>query len=110
MNTLNKTDQFMDWYNKLKDPIGKAGIAMRLIRAENGNFGDHKLLPDTGGIYEMRIFKGNGYRVYYAQEGETIYLLLIGGSKDNQQSDINKAKTLWQQIQTEQEQANDRTN
>lgn len=109
MNTLNKTDQFMDWYNKLKDPIGKAGIAMRLMRAENGNFGDHKLLPDTGGIYEMRIFKGNGYRVYYAQEGETIYLLLIGGSKDNQQSDINKAKTLWQQIQTEQEKNNDRT-
>lgn len=44
------------------------------------------------GIYKIRIFKGNGYRVYYAQEGETIYFLLIGGSKDNQQSDINKAK------------------
>lgn len=47
----------------------------------------------------MRIFKGNGYRIYYAQEGETVYLLLIGGSKDGQQSDIDKAKTLWQTIQ-----------
>lgn len=53
MNILNKTDQFITWYNKLKDPIGKAGIAIRLERAENGNFGDHKLLPNTGGIYEM---------------------------------------------------------
>lgn len=110
MNTLNKTVIFDEWLKDLKDPIGKIGVLSRIKRAENGNFGDHKLLPDTGGIYEMRIFKGNGYRVYYAQEGETIYLLLIGGSKDNQQSDISKAKTLWQQIQTEQEQVNDRTN
>lgn len=99
MNIINKTDHFIEWYEKLKDPIGKAGIAMRLARAELGNFGDHKLLPNTGGIYEMRIFKGNGYRIYYAQEGETVYLLLIGGSKDGQQSDIDKAKTLWQTIQ-----------
>lgn len=99
MNKINKTDVFIKWYNKLKDPIGKAGITMRLLRAEQGNFGDCKLLPDTGGIYEMRIFKGNGYRVYYTQQDETIYLLLIGGSKDSQQSDINKAKEIWQDIQ-----------
>lgn len=99
MHTINKTDQFLEWYCRIKDPIGKAGIAMRLARAEAGNFGDHKLLPDTGGIYEMRIFKGNGYRIYYAQTGETIYLLLIGGSKDSQTNDINKAKALWQTIQ-----------
>lgn len=47
----------------------------------------------------MRIFKGNGYRVYYAQQGQTVYLLLMGGSKDSQQGDIAKAKTLWQAIQ-----------
>lgn len=99
MNTLNKTEVFLEWYKKLKDPIGKAGIAMRLSRAEHGNFGDHKLLPNTGGIYEMRIFKGNGYRLYYSQEQETIYLLLIGGDKDNQSKDIEKAKQLWQTIQ-----------
>lgn len=99
MNTLNKTEQFLEWYKKLKDPIGKAGIAMRLSRAENGHFGDHKLLPNTGGIYEMRIFKGNGYRLYYSQQQDTIYLLLIGGDKDNQSKDIEKAKQLWQSIQ-----------
>ncbi len=47
----------------------------------------------------MQTFKGNGYRVYYTQQGETIYLLLIGGSKDSQQSDINKAKEIWQDMQ-----------
>lgn len=99
--TINRTDIFIEWLNDLKDPIGKAGIAIRINRAESGNFGDHKLLPDTGGIYEMRIFKGNGYRVYYAQQGETIYLLLMGGSKDQQQSEINNAKKLWKAIQQE---------
>lgn len=55
----------------------------------------------------MRIFKGNGYRVYYAQQGETIYLLLMGGAKDSQQTDINKAVKLWQTIQQQDTQDND---
>ena len=54
----------------------------------------------------MRIFKGNGYRVYYAKQGDTLYLLLIGGSKDSQTSDISKACTLWQQVK-DQEKASD---
>ena len=97
MIEINQTEQFRRWLHKLKDPLGKVGILARIKRAQGGNFGDHKPLPDTGGIYEMRIFKGNGYRVYYAQQGETIYLLLIGGSKDSQTSDIAKASALWQQ-------------
>ena len=92
---LIELDNFTEWLEKLKDPIGKVGITARLARARNGNFGDSKLLPNTGGIYEMRIFKGNGYRVYYAQQGEKLYLLLMGGSKDSQQADINKAIDLW---------------
>lgn len=103
LNALNKTKQFIDWLNALKDPIGKAGIAVRLKRVESGNFGDHKLLPDTGGVYEMRIFKGNGYRVYYARQEQSVYLLLMGGGKDRQQADINKAKLLWQKVQDEQD-------
>lgn len=105
--TINQTNIFSDWLNDLKDPIGKAGIAIRIKRAESGNFGDSKLLPSTGGIYEMRIFKGNGYRVYYAQQGETIYLLLMGGAKDSQQTDINKAVKLWQTIQQQDTPNND---
>lgn len=101
--TIDKTEIFDEWLSDLKDPLGKIGILARIKRAEKGNFGDHKSLPETGGIYEMRIFKGNGYRVYYAQQGETVYLLLMGGSKDRQQTDIKKAVKLWQAIQEEQD-------
>ena len=72
MIDINQTEQFRRWLHKLKDPLGKVGILARI-----GNFGDHKPLANTNGIYEMRIFKGNGYRVYYAQQGDTLYLLLI---------------------------------
>lgn len=98
MIDINQTEQFENWLHKLKDPIGKAGILARIKRAQGGNFGDHKPLANTNGIYEMRIFKGNGYRVYYAQQVDTLYLLLIGGSKDSQPNDISKACTLWQQV------------
>lgn len=107
MISVDQTDQFSRWLHKLKDPLGKVGILARIKRAENGNFGDHKLLPDTGGIYEMRIFKGNGYRVYYAKQGDVVYLLLLGGSKDSQQSDITKACAMWQQVK---EQTKERPN
>ena len=102
MIDIDQTEQFSRWLHKLKDPLGKVGVLARIRRAQGGNFGDHKLLPDTGGIYEMRIFKGNGYRVYYAQQGDTLYLLLIGGTKDSQTNDIIKACTLWKQV-TDQE-------
>jgi putative addiction module killer protein len=98
MIDINQTQHFRRWLHKLKDPLGKVGILARIKRAQSGNFGDHKILPNTAGIYEMRIFKGNGYRVYYAKQGDTVYLLLLGGSKDSQQSDIDKACTLWQQV------------
>ena len=97
MIDINQTEQFSRWLHKLKDPLGKVGILARIKRAQGGNFGDHKLLADTNGIYEMRIFKGNGYRVYYAKQGNTVYLLLLGGSKDSQPNDITKACALWQQ-------------
>lgn len=103
--TIEKTEMFDTWLHKLKDPVGKVAVLSRIKRAETGNFVDHKLLPDTGGIYEMRIFTGNGYRIYYTQRDKTIYLLLVGGSKDSQKTDISNATQLWQDIknQTERE-------
>tara|TARA_R110002051_G_scaffold324419_1_gene421547 strand:+ start:4486 stop:4746 length:261 start_codon:yes stop_codon:yes gene_type:complete len=61
MIEINQTEAFRRWLHKLKDPLGKVGILARIKRAQGGNFGDHKPLANTGGIYEMRIFKGNGY-------------------------------------------------
>ena len=96
MNTLRRTEEFMAWISKLKDANGKARIAARLKMASTGNFGDHKSVGH--GVMEMRIHAGPGYRVYYAQEGTTIYILLIGGDKSSQEKDIRKAHELWAEI------------
>lgn len=97
-NEIIITDNFAQWLESLKNPIAKATVARRIKNATKGNFGDHKLLTGTGGIYEMRIDTGKGYRIYYAQQGEIIYILLHGGDKSKQQADIEKAVTLWTEL------------
>lgn len=96
MNTLNKTECFNRWLDDLRDFTALAKITRRLERAERGNFGDHKHVD--GPVWEMRIHYGPGYRLYYVQEGNTIYILLCGGIKATQQSDIKLAKELWRHI------------
>ena len=88
-----ETNEYLRWYNKLKDSKAKARIDVRLRRiATQGHFGDCKSVGDS--IFELRIDYGPGYRVYYTQRGEEIILLLIGGDKSTQQSDIDKAKKI----------------
>ena len=96
MNTIRRTQTFIQWFHKLKDPIGKSAIAARIKNATNGNFGDHHNV--RGPIWEMRIDTGPGYRVYYVQEGLTVYLLLLGGNKRLQNKDIDKAEAIWNEI------------
>ena len=93
MNTIRKTDEFLYWIDGLADPIARANAIRRIQRAESGNFGDHHYLED--GISEMRIDHGPGYRLYYAQDGATVYLLLAGGDKRAQSRDIGRAKAIW---------------
>ena len=97
MNTLRRTEQFLDWYFHLRDAVTKARIAARLKQAAMGNFGDHKGVGE--GVCEMRIHVGPGIRVYYAQAGDTVYVLLIGGDKSSQDADIRKAQKLWKELQ-----------
>jgi len=59
----------------------------------SGNFGDVK--PVGNGVWEARIDWGPGYRVYYAQAGSQLILLLVGGDKRKQQSDIEQAQGFW---------------
>lgn len=81
--------------NALQDKRVKAKIVGRISRAEKGNFGDHKNLKD--GVWELREDFGPGYRIYFAlDENDTIILLLAGGAKRSQESDIELAKELWQ--------------
>ncbi len=98
MNTIRETNYFSTWLQKLRDIKGRARITARIDSAKMGNFGDHKGLGD--GVSEMRIDSGPGYRVYYAQEGQAIYLLLLGGDKSSQAKDIAKAKKIWADIKS----------
>ncbi len=72
-------------------------IAGRLLRIEQGNLGDHKALGE--GLYELRFTFGAGYRVYFAQEGNQIILLLIGGDKSTQSRDIEKARDIMKGLE-----------
>lgn len=85
---------FDDWLKGLKDIKARARIRSRLDRVELGNYGDHK--PVGEGVYELRLFFGPGYRVYFAEDGNTLVLLLCGGDKSSQQRDIRSAHGYWQ--------------
>ena len=84
---------FDRWIKKLRDRRAKVRILNRIDRLSLGLEGDWK--PVGGGVREMRIPEGKGYRVYYAREGETVVLLLCGGDKSSQKADIVKAKEYW---------------
>lgn len=94
--TLKQTPHFKKWVKDIKNPIAKAGVARRIQRAKQGHFGDHKSVGN--GVYEMRIDTGAGYRIYYAQLGDVIYLLIKGGDKSTQQNDIEQAQSLWETL------------
>lgn len=91
-------EPFTDWLNSLRDPSARRRILKRLRRLEQGNYGDFK--PVGGGVKELRYFFGAGYRVYFAEDGNTIVVLLCGGDKDSQTRDIQQAQAYWQEYQT----------
>lgn len=86
---LDGKDVFGEWLSKLKDARAQAKIMVRLDRVALGNFADCK--PLRGGLCELRIDWGPGYRVYYSMLGKACVLLLGGGDKRKQSSDIEKA-------------------
>ena len=81
------------WINQLKDKRAKAKILVRLDRMAVGNFGDVKSIG--GGVSELRIKEGKGYRVYFGREGNKVVILLCGGDKSTQQSNIMQAMKYW---------------
>lgn len=85
---------FSEWLDALADDRAYAAIAVRLDRARLGNLGDCRFIG--GGLGELRIHFGPGYRVYFGEDGKEIILLLCGGVKGTQRSDIARAKTYWQ--------------
>lgn len=91
--TTEGRDPFTEWLSSLRDLKARAKIRVRLDRVSLGNFGDCRGVGD--GIQELRIDYGPGYRVYFAQEGTMILLLLCAGDKSSQTKDIQTAKQYW---------------
>jgi len=96
MIEIRETDEFKTWIRSLRDSIAKAKIASRIQRLKFGNPGDVK--PVGEGVSEMRIDHGPGYRVYYVNRGNTIIVVLCGGDKTTQQSDIDRALRLADEL------------
>lgn len=91
-----ETATFRTWLNALRDKLARKVIQTRLDRMQLGHFGDVETLG--GGVSEMRVHAGPGYRLYFAQHGGKIVILLAGGDKDSQRRDIRDAKAQWQTL------------
>lgn len=87
------TEPVTDWLQTLRDKQAQAKIRIRLKRLEAGIFGDCEPVGD--GVLELREHLGAGYRVYFGRHGQRIVILLCGGTKKTQSTDIKIAKTYW---------------
>lgn len=92
MVEVRSTEQYSRWFTRLKDSEAQSRILIRVRRLSLGNFGD--VAPIGGGVSELRIHYGPGYRVYFVRRGERIVILLGGGDKSTQDKDIAAAKAL----------------
>jgi putative addiction module killer protein len=96
MIEVRQTEVFSNWLRKLRDHEARARILIRIRRLSLGNFGDVK--PVGEGVSELRIDYGPGYRVYIQQIGNVLVLLLVGGHKKTQTTDIARAKQLAKEV------------
>lgn len=94
---IKRTDVFDKWLSTLKDKQAVKAINIRIIRFINGNFGDSKQLSER--LYEMRIFIGKGYRVYYTIHQQQVIILLCGGHKGTQRKDIENVKQILKSLE-----------
>ena len=91
--TLAGKRPFTEWFNTLADSRARRKVASRLARVASGNLGDAKSVG--GGVLELRIDWGPGYRIYCARLGNHLLLLLCGGDKHTQVEDIRRAKAYF---------------
>ena len=89
---VEMTEVYRDWINGLRDTAGRARIQVRVDRLAHGNPGQRRALRE--GVCELKIDFGPGYRVYYAERGKVLIILLAGGDKSTQRADIKTAIEL----------------
>ena len=98
MIEIRQTETYSDWFDGLRDQRAKARINIRIRRLSLGNPGD--VAPVGGGISELRIPYGPGYRLYFVQRGSMLVVLLCGGDKSTQAADIKRARELASELET----------
>lgn len=92
MFEMRKTETYRKWIDGLRDVRARARVLARVERLSAGNPGDVRSVG--GGVSELRIDLGPGYRVYFTKRGRVIVILLAGGDKSSQGQDIKVAQRL----------------
>jgi putative addiction module killer protein len=92
MFTIKPLPKFIAWLDNLSDPAVRGVVVARIKRIERGLMGD--VDPVGGGVSELRLHMGAGWRVDFTQRGKQTIVLLAGGSKRAQKADIKRAKAL----------------
>ena len=93
---VRQTDVFANWFAALRDRKARARITIRIRRLSLGNPGDVKSVG--GGVSEMRLDYGPGYRLYFTHRGNALVILLCGGDKKSQSRDIALAQDIAQDL------------
>jgi putative addiction module killer protein len=96
MFTVRLTEEFQDWLDGLKDKRAQVRIVARLRRAEAGNLGDWASVGNE--VSEMRVHFGPGYRLYFTRRESVLIIVLAGGDKSTQSSDIRRALRIASEI------------
>ena len=97
MFTIKRTLEFDAWFAGIRDGVTRRRLVARLRKAQLGNLGDVK--PIEAGVFEMRETFGPGWRMYYLRRGAVLIVMLGGGDKSSQATDISKAVKLAARIE-----------
>ena len=84
---------WQEWFDELKDQKIQQAVDARLPRLQRGNVGDSRPLGQR--VWEARLHVGAGYRIYFGEDGDSLVVLLCGGTKRSQARDIARAKRFW---------------
>ena len=102
MYTVKRLPEVTKWLGDIKDAVTRVRLNKRLEKAQRGLLGDTKPVGD--GVFEFREDFGPGWRMYYVQRGGVFIVMLGGGDKSTQDSDIARAQSIAQELRHEQDQ------
>jgi putative addiction module killer protein len=95
--TVKRLEEFSDWLKGLKDGLTRLRLIKRLRKVQLGNLGDVESVGE--GVYEIREHFGPGWRMYYVQKGSALIVMIGGGDKSTQRTDINRAIELAKSLE-----------